>query len=76
MLCHISPTTINLPLVQSRNGPSDTLYAVLNGLLPAPMSRLFGPKAKDREQLDLIVVNGKDKSLRLIIIRRVKFANR
>ena len=63
---HISPHTVNHSFVQNRHSPSEksiqaALYAVLNGLLPAPMSCLFEPKAKDRKQLDLIVVNGKDK---------------
>ena len=49
--------------MQNKYGPSEKsfqalLFSALHGLLLSPMSCLFEPpKAKDREQLDLIAVN-------------------
>jgi hypothetical protein len=61
-LPHIFPTTIRDVLVQNKHGPAElsfqaALYSAFNGLLPTSMICLFEAKAKDREQLDLLVVS-------------------
>ena len=65
-LSHVSPAILQHPLVRNKHGPAEkgfqaALYSVFNGLLPKPMGCLFEPWAKDRDQLDLIVVSGNKK---------------
>ena len=65
-LPHVSPAILQHPSVRNKHGPAEksfqaAVYSVFNGLLPKPMGCLFEPKAKDREQLDLIVVSGNEK---------------
>ena len=65
-LPHVSPAILQHPLVRNKHGPVEksfqvALYSVFNGLLPKSMRCLFEPKAKDIEQLDLIVVSGNEK---------------
>ena len=64
-LPHISPATIKHALVQNKDGPAEpsfqaALYSAFNDLLPTSMICLFEAKAKGREQLDLLVVDGTD----------------
>jgi len=65
-LPHISPATIKHALVQNKDGPAEpsfqaALYSAFNGLLSTSMICLFEAKAKGREQLDLLVVDGTDR---------------